>query len=69
MAELSERMWDMSDFFINTIGGAEHLSRGAHGTATTTTTSSAARIRSRSAEVARVAMQSHIVGPWALPRR
>ena len=26
MAELSERMWDMSDFFINTIGGAQHLS-------------------------------------------
>ena len=60
MAELSERMWDMSDFFINTIGGAEHLSEALtdrnhdHDVIRSS-------IRSRSAEVARVAMQSHIV--------
>ena len=60
MAELSERMWDMSDFFINTIGGAEHLSDALtdrnhdHDVIRSS-------IRSRSAEVARVAMQSHIV--------
>ena len=60
MAELSERMWDMSDFFINTIGGAEHLSNAVtdrnhdHDVIRSS-------IRSRNAEVARVAMQSHIV--------
>jgi DNA-binding GntR family transcriptional regulator len=60
MAELSERMWDMSDFFINTIGGAEHLSQAVadrnhdHDVIRSS-------IRSRSVEVARVAMQSHIV--------
>jgi len=61
MAELSARMWDMSDFFISTVGGARPIAdavkernhdhdviRGA--------------IRSRNVEVARVAMQSHIVG-------
>lgn len=59
MAELSERMWDMSDFFISTVGGKRAIGdvvdhrnhdhdviRGA--------------IRTRNAEIARVAMQSHI---------
>ncbi|WP_229053485.1 GntR family transcriptional regulator [Aeromicrobium sp. Leaf350] len=59
MAELSERMWDMSDFFISTVGGkvaignaVDHRNhdhdviRGA--------------IRTGSAEIARVAMQAHI---------
>lgn len=59
MAELSERMWDMSDFFISTVGGkvaignaVDHRNhdhdviRGA--------------IRSGSSEIARVAMQAHI---------
>ncbi|MCR4512677.1 GntR family transcriptional regulator [Aeromicrobium sp. 50.2.37] len=59
MAELSERMWDMSDFFISTVGGKRAIGdavdhrnhdhdviRGA--------------IRTGNAEVARVAMQSHI---------
>jgi DNA-binding GntR family transcriptional regulator len=65
MAELSERMWDMSDFFINTVGNAQPLAdavrdrnhdhdviRGA--------------IKSRNVEVARVAMESHIVGTLGL---
>jgi DNA-binding GntR family transcriptional regulator len=60
MAELSERMWDMSDFFINTIGGAQHLSDAVtdrnhdHDIIRNA-------IRSGSAEIARVAMQTHIV--------
>ena len=66
MAELSGRMWDMSDFFINTIGGGAHLS-DALPTATRTTTSSAAP-SGLERRVARVAMQSHIVGTVALFR-
>jgi DNA-binding GntR family transcriptional regulator len=60
MAELSERMWDMSDFFISTLGGAQPLSDALrdrnddHGVIRSA-------IRSRNADVARVAMQSHIV--------
>lgn len=60
MAELSERMWDMSDFFINTIGGAQHLSDAVtdrnhdHDLIRNA-------IRTGSAEIARVAMQTHIV--------
>lgn len=67
MAELSERMWDMSDFFINTIGGAEHLSDALtdrnhdHDVIRNA-------IRSRSPEIARVAMQSHITETVALFR-
>jgi DNA-binding GntR family transcriptional regulator len=65
MAELSERMWDMSDFFINTIGGAQHLSDAVtHRNHDHDVIRSA--IRSRNAEVARVAMQSHIVETTAL---
>lgn len=60
MAELSERMWDMSDFFINTIGGSQHLSDAvAHRNHDHDVIRNA--IRSRSSEIARVAMQSHIV--------
>ena len=67
MAELSERMWDMSDFFINTIGGAQHLSDAlVHRNHDHDVIRSA--IRSRNAEVARVAMQSHIVETVALFR-
>jgi DNA-binding GntR family transcriptional regulator len=60
MAELSERMWDMSDFFINTIGGAQHLS-DALGERNHDHDVIRGAIRSRNGEVARVAMQSHIV--------
>lgn len=60
MAELSERMWDLSDFFISTIGGAQHLSDAlAHRNQDHDVIRNA--IRSRNSEVARVAMQSHIV--------
>lgn len=60
MADLSERMWDMSDFFISTIGGAVHLSEALEDR---NRDHDVIRdlIRSRSAEVARVAMQAHIV--------
>lgn len=60
MAELSERMWDMSDFFINTIGGAQHL---ADALADRNHDHDIIRnaIRSRSTEIARVAMQTHIL--------
>lgn len=61
MAELSERMWDMSDFFINTIGGTEPMARAVternhdHDVIRDA-------IRSQRVEIARVAMESHIVG-------
>ena len=60
MAELSERMWDMSDFFINTIGGPEPLSEAVADRNHDHDVIRSA-IRSRRAEIARVAMQSHIV--------
>ncbi len=61
MADLSERMWDMSDFFISTVGGAQPM---ADAVAARNHDHDVIRqaIRSRNAEVARVAMQSHIVG-------
>ena len=60
MAELSERMWDMSDFFITTIGGSQHLSDAVeHRNHDHDVIRNA--IRNRSPELARVAMQSHIV--------
>ncbi|EYT51865.1 GntR family transcriptional regulator [Dietzia sp. UCD-THP] len=59
MVDLSERMWDMSDFFISTIGG-----KGVTGDAVMLRNNDhdviRGAIRSRNAEVARVAMQSHI---------
>jgi len=30
MARLSERLWDMSDFFISTVGGALPISNALH---------------------------------------
>jgi DNA-binding GntR family transcriptional regulator len=65
MAELSERMWDMSDFFINTLGGRGPLSNAIpdrnhdHDLIRSS-------IRSGNTEVARVAMESHIVGTVAI---
>jgi DNA-binding GntR family transcriptional regulator len=61
MAELSERMWDMSDFFMSTLGGARPLS-DAVGDRNHDHDVIRSAIRSRNADVARVAMQSHIVG-------
>lgn len=61
MAGLSERMWDMSDFFISTQGGAQPMA-DAVGERNHDHDVIRQAIRSRNAEVARVAMQSHIVG-------
>lgn len=60
LADLSERMWDLSDFFINTLGGAGPLSAAV---ADRNHDHDVIRdaIRSRNSAVARVAMQSHIV--------
>jgi DNA-binding GntR family transcriptional regulator len=65
MAELSERMWDMSDFFISTVGGAQPIA-DAVGERNHDHDVIRRAIRSRNAEVARVAMQSHIVGTLEL---
>jgi DNA-binding GntR family transcriptional regulator len=65
MAELSERMWDMSDFFINTLGGRGHLSEAIPDRNHDHDVIRIA-IRSGNVEVARVAMESHIVGTVAI---
>lgn len=59
MAELSERMWDMSDFFISTLDGAQPIGE-AVGSRNHDHDVIRRAIRSRNPEVARVAMQSHI---------
>lgn len=60
MADLSEQMWDRSDFFINTLGNfhtlAAALSNRNHDHDVIRDA-----IKARSADVARVAMESHIV--------
>ncbi|WP_199747541.1 MULTISPECIES: GntR family transcriptional regulator [Actinomadura] len=61
MAELSERMWDMSDFFIATFGSARLMADAVRERNHDHDVIRHA-IRSRKAEVARVAMESHIVG-------
>ena len=61
MAELSERMWDMSDFFIYTVGGVQPLSEALHDRNHDHDVIRDA-IRSKNVEVARAAMESHIVG-------
>jgi DNA-binding GntR family transcriptional regulator len=64
MANLSERMWDLSDFLVTTIGGIQQLSDSVrhrnhdHDVIRTA-------IRSRNPDVARAAMESHIVGTVA----
>jgi DNA-binding GntR family transcriptional regulator len=65
MADLSERMWDLSDFFINTIAGARLLSESLTDRNRDHDVIRAA-IRSRNPEVARVAMTSHVVGTVAI---
>ena len=59
MAELSERMWDMSDFFISTLAGAGQLSEAVRDRNHDHDVIRSA-IRTGNAAVARVAMQSHI---------
>ncbi|HEX7428395.1 MAG TPA: GntR family transcriptional regulator [Mycobacterium sp.] len=64
MANLSERMWDLSDFFVTTIGGVQQLSNSIpdrnhdHDVIRTA-------IRSQNPDVARAAMETHIVGTVA----
>ena len=60
MATLSERMWDLSDFLVTTVGGVQQLSESIrdrnhdHDVIRTA-------IRSQNSDVARAAMESHIV--------
>ena len=64
MADLSERMWDLSDFLVTTVGGVQQLSNSIqdrnhdHDVIRTA-------IRSQNPDVARAAMESHIVGTVA----
>jgi DNA-binding GntR family transcriptional regulator len=60
MADLSERMWDLSDFFINTIGGVGRLSESVHDRNHDHDLIRSA-IRTHNPDVARAAMESHIV--------
>jgi DNA-binding GntR family transcriptional regulator len=61
MANLSERMWDLSDFLVTAVGGVQRLSSSIgdrnhdHDVIRTA-------IRSRNSDVARAAMESHIIG-------
>jgi len=65
MAELSQRMWDLSDFFINTVGEQFPLA-DAVGERNHDNDVIREAIRTRNAEVARVAMERHIIGTAAL---
>jgi DNA-binding GntR family transcriptional regulator len=61
MADLSERRWDRSDLFISTVGGPQLLSKARHDRNHDHNVIRDA-IRSQNTEVARVSMESHIVG-------
>jgi DNA-binding GntR family transcriptional regulator len=60
MADLSERMWDLSDFLIITIGGIQQLSDSLHDRNHDHDVIRTA-IRSQNPAVARAAMESHII--------
>lgn len=64
MATLSEHMWDLSDFLVTTIGGVQQLSNSVHNRNHDHDVIRSA-IRSRNPDVARAAMESHIVGTVA----
>lgn len=64
MATLSEHMWDLSDFLVTTIGGVQQLSNSVHNRNHDHDVIRTA-IRSRNPDVARAAMESHIVGTVA----
>jgi DNA-binding GntR family transcriptional regulator len=64
MANLSERMWDLSDFLVTTIGGVQQLSNSVHNRNHDHDVIRTA-IRSRNPDVARAAMESHIAGTVA----
>ncbi|MDO9378834.1 MAG: GntR family transcriptional regulator [Nocardioidaceae bacterium] len=61
MAELSARMWDLSDFFINTVGPAQPLADVVHERNYDHDVIREA-IRNRNDQVAKAAMERHIVG-------
>lgn len=65
MADLSERMWDLSDFFISTFTWPRSLSESIRERNHDHDVIRIA-IRSRNAEIARVAMESHIVSTVAI---
>jgi hypothetical protein len=60
MADLSERMWDLSDFLIITIGGIQQLSDSLHDRNHDHDVIKTA-IRSQNPTVARAVMESHII--------
>jgi len=64
MTNLSERMWDLSDFLVTTVGGVENLSNSIHAR-NHDHDIIRATIRSKNPDVARAAMESHIVGTVA----
>jgi DNA-binding GntR family transcriptional regulator len=64
MADLSERMWDLSDFLILTVGGTQTLSDSLHDRNHDHDVIRTA-IRSQNPVVARAAMESHIIGAVA----
>jgi len=64
MADLSKQMWDLSDFLVTTIGGIERLSDSLHHRNHDHDVIRIA-VRSRNPDVARAAMESHIVGTVA----
>ena len=65
MAELSERMWDLSDFLIATVGGGACLADAVHDRNHDHDIIRQA-ITTGNEQIARAAMESHIVGTLAL---
>ena len=61
MEETSQRMWDLSDFLVTTVGGIQQLSNSIHDRNRDHDIIRTA-IRSKNPDVARAAMESHIVG-------
>ena len=64
MAQLSGRMWDLSDFLVTTVGGIQRLSDTVHDRNHDHDIIRIA-IRSQNPDVARAAMESHIIGTVA----
>jgi DNA-binding GntR family transcriptional regulator len=64
MAQLSGRMWDLSDFLVTTVGGIQRLSDSVHDRNHDHDLIRIA-IRSQLPDVARAAMESHIIGTVA----
>ena len=64
MAQLSGRMWDLSDFLVITVGGIQRLSDSVHDRNHDHDIIRIA-IRSQNPDVARAAMELHIIGTVA----